>query len=683
MKNLKYLLTAMTLLVFAVTPLTLSAGKKDDEAGQCTSEQKYCDLGIGLPNNTVHNADEAKALEHSAPAMALRVGTSSSSSHAVQTAAADEIGRPESPYIEIDAERIDGYQHVDDDDTKRAIKALGLESRLKLHDPLSKRIRIALRQRPQPETYAGALVYDDGTTDGTMFSTSFSNYFTYMEEHDRAALANHYNPYDCEYGNHATAVTATLQQACPATRYPITVVGGDGKKGHFSDGPMIDDTWVPQLMKDLKRDDIRHNKLHNPVVFNASYGYDARGDFGDTLDEGGVWRTFWDEVAGSVVVQAAGNESTNLTASDRTISAENAYETTHNMLYTFDNPEYRGRLIHAMASIPDFDSGENIFAASFSNYYKKLDTVSMHAARDYSLMAPGEYIFVPMDPFDADGDRKFHVDADQLNEWSGTSAASPMVSGAILRLVNEFGITAKEAAAILLETADHVYERKAKGELKSMNLGAALLEGVRREIYAEIAKPTNNYRVFSKYFLNTYFGDRKGTLTVAERNFIFDIADRCGHVYVMKNDRKTKYRRLKNWRKKYVRRGKYQSEELYYKRARNGVLSAYCFVDPEYGYLKTIETQESGEDRVADFVLTYNKPVAAPSVDEFKVKGVLDTDIEIFEVEGSGKDYIISVRVPDNFTSERVLSLHVNDALILGKQDNRATFDGSKFVIGE
>lgn len=672
---------AMTALLAVMISPSFSVAKD----GPSQVEKKYHDLGF--KNNTVSHGDTdaAKELEKTCNKHSLIAGRNRRSV-SIMTTGGDPIARPDSPYIDVDPDKVEGYAGRDiDETTKKAIRSLGLENRLKITDPLSLRLRKVLRKRQAAalDSRAGALVYDDGSVKQEMFNLGFENYFNYLGKLERKGLFALNNPYKCDLGNHASAVTATLLQACPSIQYHITVIGGDGKKGDFSDGPSIDNSFTKRLIQDLSNDAIRHSTLHNPVVLNASYGYDAKGDFKDALDEGGIWKSLWDKVAGSVVVQAAGNESTNLTVTDANLAANNAFETALNMRYTMSNPAYRGRLIHAIASIPDFNTGANTMAVSFSNYYSHLDTKFVHFARDHSMMAPGEYCFIPMDPFDSDQDREFHVDPNELNEWSGTSAAAPMITGAILRLVNEFGLTAHKAAAILLETADHVYEKKAKGEVKSMNLGAAIRECIKREIYKAIALPSNNFTEFTTNILPTYFGDKSAQdLSVEERNFLYDIADRAGNVYVLPESSKSssKYSKLYDWKQEEVAGSDTENKQFYYKKGSRDVLYTYFFIAPDRACLKTIEVEKTNEPRVVDFRLTYTNSIDPPKADEFTVKGVLGTELNVHEIDGTDQAFIVSVKIPDNFTSQRTLSLHAPYQLILGQQNNSAYFDGTKFV---
>jgi subtilase family protein len=595
------------------------------------------------------------------------------------------IARPQTPTLRFDPELYTINRELSANE-KAFLSACDMETRLGLGTPFARSIRSHNRLNPKTEGLLGAITYDDGSVEKDTIDKAFNGVIRILGDNNKLPFQltpMQPNPYDCEAGNHATAVTTTMRQAFGSSNYPITVIGGDGRFGDYSDGSSIDPQYVQRAISDLQ------NKvnLSNPVVLNASYGFDGRGDYKDTLDEGGLWKALWDNVADSVVVQAAGNEDSDLSS---TVDGE-LYESAYNMEYARTNGDLGnnnlwGRFIHAMASVPTQIEDSNNFTAgladTFSNYYSY--TKDSAFARDHSIMAPGDFVLIPLDPFDQDQDGDILEQGKMLTEWSGTSAAAPVITGCILRLVNEYGLTAKAAAAILLDTADLIYVDKTNGYLKNLNMGAALvaLERTKSQKIAQFHadKSLVTKKSYVDTVLKAFFTERTTDLTVAETNYLLNIGHRLGILRSIASDQ-ADFGEGKLYDLGMNEVAGYPSDGVYiYQVGNDDDLIDYRMVylhNPDASFITSIQTTDI-DGRYVTFRISYNKPTGRAKAEELDFKGIIDIIYKVNKVSDTAFD--ISVSVLEQYQSQRLFTLIPKEQIIAGAQNNQVFFDTDHFV---
>lgn len=410
---------------------------------------------------------------------------------------------------------------------------LNMGKRLGKKDGLSERIcsyqalRFSKNNGPKLRS---VIVYDDGASDGAAMSKAFNDFFIqdgqpHKQPHEIVSkvLGN------SEWGNHATACALSLVQAYH--RAPLVTVGGDGRVGNYSDGTSIDSRQVASVYRMLT-DPRLYEQFNHPDIMSCSYGMDFYGDSESDLDEGGLWKHFWG-IANTVVLQAAGNSGKDLYTYDFMVQ-----ESGNNMMKTYKNPKLRGRFIHAMAAEETINGPD---MTSFSCYYSNplihttiKDPEKVHYAQDHSIMAPGGTVPIPADPFDMDGDGRIYKKG-LTTVWDGTSAATPIVAGAISRIANEFELSAQKAAAIVLDTADLVQVKKnsIKGPItvKNLNLGAAIEEAFRHDIRRLLDDPATDAAALMQDLKDNYFSS--GNFDITTINAITDFAARANLLEVL------------------------------------------------------------------------------------------------------------------------------------------------------
>lgn len=598
----------------------------------------------------------------------------------------DEIlPRPTTPTLRIDTSTFKiGRDYTADEIA--FLNACDMEIRLGLDTPFARNVRKFNRSKAIQNPF-GALVYDDGSIDQNMIPKAFNGVLGTMGDVSKTPVSMSTlkaNPYNCDFGNHATAVSVTMRQAFGSRKLPITVVGGDMRIGNYSDGNSIDERFVASLSKDLKNAQIRKDRLGNPVVLNASYGIDYEGDIKDKLDEGGLWSAFWDFVPNSVVVQAAGNESKEMSGNEKGAILESAY----NMQHVMENRNLWGRFVHAMASIPTKNEVTGGFdpnlAISFSNYYRYLDSTFSAFARDHSMMAPGDFVLIPLDAFDQDRDRDIYEKGKMLTEWSGTSAAAPCVTGCVLRLVNEYNLTALQATKVLLDSADLVYVDLANGLLKNMNLGAAIIELERQKVRKDAVNQVslNQKYAYFEQTRNAFFGNLNRSLELNELNHLLYLASQLNvlETYTIQNmpvfDAHNPLYDLSMHPVQQVEEG-----GLYINLQKSAAnVTGFKIVYVSNGnYLKDVSV-ESVNGRTATFRLTYDAPTEITS-HHFAWKGIIDADLTITKVAENGTIYDVAVKAQDHFISARTLTLLPLGQVMAGSQNVQVDFDVDHFVM--